>query len=87
MAANKVRMEMYKRQMEALKETLTSINEDENLSEYIDETKTKALQDEIKVYEEYCGKADRSLRIIAETTNETNPHRYSTFYAFSPSNY
>lgn len=60
MAANKVRMEMYKRQMEALKETLTSINEDENLSEYIDEVKTKALQDEIKVYEGYYGKAEEA---------------------------
>ena len=60
MAANKVRMEMYRKQMEGLKETLSSINEDENLSEYIDEAKTKALQDEIKVYEGYFTTAEEA---------------------------
>lgn len=60
MASNMVKMKEYKKQMNKLQETLTSINEDENLSEYIDEAKTKALQDEIKVYEQYFTKAEEA---------------------------
>ena len=51
MAKNKVMMEVYGKKKQELEETLGTINEDSNLSEFIDETKKKELQNEIALYE------------------------------------
>lgn len=53
MAKAKVAMEVYGAKIKELKQTLESINEDSNLAEFIDETKTKELQNEIALYEKY----------------------------------
>ncbi len=60
MAANKTRMESYTAKMQELKQTLETINEDENLAEYIDAAKTKTLEEEVKIYEEYFKKAEEA---------------------------
>jgi hypothetical protein len=57
MAGNYVKMKEYQRKISELKETYTSISEDENLQEFIDESKTKSLQEEIALYEKYCNEA------------------------------
>ena len=51
MAKNKVMMEVYGKKKKELEETLGTINEDSNLSEFIDEAKKKELQKEIALYE------------------------------------
>ena len=51
MAKNKVMMEVYGKKKRELEETLGTINEDSNLSEFIDEGKKKELQSEINLYE------------------------------------
>ena len=51
MAKNKVMMEVYGKKKKELEETLGTINEDSNLSEFIDENKKKELQSEIALYE------------------------------------
>jgi len=51
MAKNKVMMEVYGKKKRELEETLGTINEDSNLSEFIDEGKKKELQSEITLYE------------------------------------
>ena len=51
MAKNKVMMEVYGKKKRELEETLGTINEDSNLSEFIDESKKKELQNEIALYE------------------------------------
>ena len=51
MAKNKVMMEVYGKKKRELEETLGTINEDSNLSEFIDEGKKKELHNEIKLYE------------------------------------
>lgn len=51
MAKNKVMMEVYGKKKRELEETLGTINEDSNLSEFIDEGKKKELQSEIALYE------------------------------------
>tara|TARA_R110002050_G_scaffold3951_2_gene20281 strand:+ start:1127 stop:2251 length:1125 start_codon:yes stop_codon:yes gene_type:complete len=51
MAKNKVMMEVYGKKKRELEETLGTINEDSNLSEFIDEGKKKQLQSEISLYE------------------------------------
>tara|TARA_R100001509_G_scaffold165392_1_gene146835 strand:+ start:809 stop:1915 length:1107 start_codon:yes stop_codon:yes gene_type:complete len=51
MAKNKVMMEVYGKKKQELEETLGTINEDSNLSEFIDENKKKELQNEIALYE------------------------------------
>jgi len=60
-AANEVAVKAYEGKMNSLKETLSTINEDENLAEFIDENKTKAVQAEIDLYEKYCSKAMQEL--------------------------
>ena len=60
-AANEVAVKAYEGKMKSLKETLSTINEDENLAEFIDENKTKAVQAEIALYEKYCSKAMQEL--------------------------
>ena len=60
-AANEVAVKAYEGKMNSLKETLNTINEDENLAEFIDENKTKAVQAEIALYEKYCSKAMQEL--------------------------
>jgi hypothetical protein len=57
MAGNYVKMKEYQKKISELKETYTSISEDENLQEFIDESKTKSLQEEIALYEKYCNEA------------------------------
>ena len=51
MAKNKVMMEVYGKKKQELEETLGTINEDSNLSEFIDENKKKELQNEIALFE------------------------------------
>ena len=51
MAKNRVQMEIYGKKKRELEETLGTINEDSNLSEFIDESKKKELQKEIALYE------------------------------------
>ena len=51
MAKNRVYMEIYGKKKRELEETLGTINEDSNLSEFIDEGKKKELQSEIALYE------------------------------------
>ena len=51
MAKNRVYMEIYGKKKRELEETLGTINEDSNLSEFIDEGKKKELQKEIALYE------------------------------------
>ena len=51
MAKNKVMMEVYGKKKRELEETLGTINEDSNLSEFIDEGKKKELKNEIALYE------------------------------------
>jgi hypothetical protein len=60
-AANEVAVKAYEGKMNSLKETLSTINEDENLAEFIDEAKTAAVQNEIALYEKYCNKAMQEL--------------------------
>ena len=60
-AANEVAVKAYEGKMNSLKETLSTINEDENLAEFIDEAKTAAVQNEIALYEKYCSKAMQEL--------------------------
>jgi len=60
-AANEVAVKAYEGKMNSLKETLSTINEDENLAEFIDEAKTAAVQAEIALYEKYCSKAMQEL--------------------------
>ena len=60
-AANEVAVKAYEGKINALQETLNTINEDENLAEFIDENKTKAVQAEIALYEKYCSKAMQEL--------------------------
>ena len=47
----RVQMEVYGKKKRELEETLGTINEDSNLSEFIDEAKKKELQSEIALYE------------------------------------
>ena len=47
----RVQMEVYGKKKRELEETLGTINEDSNLSEFIDEAKKKELQNEIALYE------------------------------------
>jgi hypothetical protein len=47
----RVQMEVYGKKKQELEETLNSINEDSNLSEFIDEAKKKELQNEISLFE------------------------------------
>ena len=47
----RVQMEVYGKKKRELEETLGTINEDSNLSEFIDESKKKELQKEIALYE------------------------------------
>ena len=51
MAKNKVMMEVYGKKKRELEETLGTINEDSNLSEFIDEGKKKELKNEIALFE------------------------------------
>jgi len=51
MAKNRVQMEIYGKKKRELEETLGTINEDSNLSEFIDESKKRELQKEIALYE------------------------------------
>jgi hypothetical protein len=51
MAKNRVQMEIYGKKKRELEETLGTINEDSNLSEFIDEGKKKELKSEIALYE------------------------------------
>ena len=60
-AANEVAVKAYEAKINSLKETLSTINEDENLAEFIDEAKTAAVQNEIALYEKYCSKAMSEL--------------------------
>ncbi len=60
-AANEIAVKAYEGKMNKLKETLSTINEDENLAEFIDEAKTAAVQAEIALYEKYCNKAMQEL--------------------------
>jgi len=60
-AANEVAVKAYEGKINALQETLNTINEDENLAEFIDEAKTSAVQAEIALYEKYCSKAMQEL--------------------------
>ena len=60
-AANEVAARAYEGKMNSLKETLDTINEDENLAEFIDEAKTAAVQAEIALYEKYHAKAISEL--------------------------
>ena len=60
-AANEVKVKAYKGKINSLQETLNTINEDENLAEFIDEKKTSAVQNEIALYEKYCNEAMQKL--------------------------
>ena len=60
-AANEVAVKAYEGKINSLKETLSTINEDENLAEFIDEAKTAAVQAEIALYEKYCNEAMSKL--------------------------
>ncbi len=60
-AANEVAKKAYQGKIDSLQETLNTINEDENLAEFIDENKTKAVQAEIALYEKYCNEAMQKL--------------------------
>ena len=60
-AANEVAVKAYEGKINALQETLNTINEDENLAEFIDEAKTAAVQAEIALYEKYCSQAMQEL--------------------------
>ncbi len=60
-AANEVAKKAYQGKIDSLQETLNTINEDENLAEFIDENKTKAVQAEIDLYEKYCNEATQKL--------------------------
>ena len=64
MAGNYVKMKEYQKKIAELKETYTSISEDENLQEFIDESKTKSLQEEIALYEKYCNEATEAYEYI-----------------------
>ena len=58
MAKNKVMMEIYGSKKKELEETLNTINEDTNLTEFIDEGKIAAVQKEIALYEKYFMNAE-----------------------------
>ena len=58
MAKNKVMMEIYGKKKRELEETLSTINEDSNLAEFIDENKKAAVQKEIALYEKYYMNAE-----------------------------
>ncbi len=58
MAENRVYMEIYGGKKKDLEETLSSINEDNNLQEFIDEGKIQAVQKEIALYEKYYMNAE-----------------------------
>lgn len=58
MAENRVYMEIYGNKKKELEETLGSINEDNNLQEFIDEGKIQAVQKEIALYEKYYMNAE-----------------------------
>lgn len=58
MAKNKVMMEIYGSKKKELEETLNTINEDTNLTEFIDEGKIAAVQKEIALYEKYLMNAE-----------------------------
>ena len=58
MAENRVYMEIYGGKKKELEETLGSINEDNNLQEFIDEGKIHAVQKEIALYEKYYMNAE-----------------------------
>ena len=58
MAENRVYMEIYGSKKKELEETLGSINEDNNLQEFIDEGKIQAVQKEIALYEKYYMNAE-----------------------------
>jgi len=60
----RVQMEVYGKKKRELEETLGTINEDSNLSEFIDEAKKKELQSEIALYEK--------AYMTAEATYNTN---------------
>jgi len=58
MAKNRIAMEVYGKKVNELKTTMSSINEDSNLAEFIDERKTAELQKEIALYEKYYMNAE-----------------------------
>ena len=58
MAKNRVYMEIYGKKKRELEETLSTINEDSNLAEFIDESKKAAVQKEIALYEKYYMNAE-----------------------------
>ena len=58
MAENRVYMEIYGKKKAELEETLNSINEDNNLQEFVDEGKVAAVQKEIALYEKYYMNAE-----------------------------
>ena len=58
MAKNRVYMEIYGKKKRELEETLSTINEDSNLAEFIDERKKAEVQKEIALYEKYYMNAE-----------------------------
>jgi len=64
MAKNKVYMEIYGKKKQELEETLNTINEDTNLTEFIDEGKIAAVQKEIALYEKYYMNAEANYNNV-----------------------
>ena len=58
MAENRVYMEIYGGKKKELEETLSAINEDNNLQEFVDENKINSVQKEIALYEKYFMNAE-----------------------------
>jgi hypothetical protein len=64
MAKNRVYMEIYGKKKAELEETLNTINEDTNLTEFIDEGKIAAVQKEIALYEKYYMNAEANYNNV-----------------------
>lgn len=80
-ATLEIQIEALEEIIESKSQRLTSITEDESMSELMDKKKVKILQKEIKVlegrkskmekmYEKMCGKKYRQQEIVGETQNE-----------------
>ena len=80
-ATLEMQIEALEEIIESKTQRISSITEDENMSELMDKKKVKALQKEIKVlegrkskmekmYEKMCGKKYRQQEIVGETKNE-----------------
>ena len=80
-ATLEIQIEALEEIIESKSQRLTSITEDESMSELMDKKKVKILQKEIKVlegrkskmekmYEKMCGKKYRQQEIVGETKNE-----------------